>query len=156
MNKIVPGKAPEFLIDVPPYRRPLIGNIVKKVWGRITGFFKVAIPFVLLGCAMVSILYLLGVIQWLSNLLAPIFVIWFGVPAETTGPLIAAFLRKDLAVAQLSAIDESIGMTNYQMITAVVLVSIYFPCVATFAMMLRYYHNSIRISRFASNSRNDR
>jgi len=49
------------------------------------------------------------------------------------GPLIAAFLRKDLAVAQLSAI----AMTPYQMITAVVLVSIYFPCVATFVVMLR-------------------
>ena len=133
LNKIVPGKAPEFLIDVPPYRRPMLSNIGKKVWGRIAGFFKVAIPFVLLGCALVSVLYLLGVIQWLGDFLAPVFVGWFGVPAETAGPLIAAFLRKDLAVAQLSMID----MTPYQMITSVVLVSIYFPCVATFAMMLK-------------------
>jgi ferrous iron transport protein B len=133
LNKIVPGKSPEFLIDVPPYRRPMLGNIGKKVWGRIAGFFKVAIPFVLLGCAVVSVLYLLGVIQWLGAVLAPVFVGWFGVPAETAGPLIAAFLRKDLAVAQLSMID----MTPYQMITSVVLVSIYFPCVATFAMMLK-------------------
>ncbi len=76
---------------------------------------------------------MLGVIDWLAAVLAPIFVGWFGVPAETAGPLIAAFLRKDLAVAQLSTIE----MTEYQMITAVVLVSIYFPCVATFAMMLK-------------------
>ena len=133
LNKVVPGKAPEFLIDVPPYRKPLLGNIAKKVGGRIRGFFTVALPFVLLGCAIVSVLYLLGVIQFIGDLLAPIFVNWFGVPAETAGPLVAAFLRKDLAVAQLSVIE----MTEYQMITAVVLVSIYFPCVATFAMMLK-------------------
>jgi len=133
LNKIVPGRAPEFLIDVPPYRKPLLGNIAKKVGGRIRGFFTVALPFVLLGCAIVSVLYLLGVIQFIGDLLAPIFVNWFGVPAETAGPLVAAFLRKDLAVAQLSVIE----MTEYQMITAVVLVSIYFPCVATFAMMLK-------------------
>jgi len=133
LNKIVPGRAPEFLIDVPPYRRPMLSNIGKKVWGRIAGFFKVAIPFVLLGCAIVNVLYLLGVIQWLGDILAPVFVGWFGVPKETAGPLVAAFLRKDLAVAQLSVIE----MTQYQMITAVVLVSIYFPCVATFAMMLK-------------------
>jgi ferrous iron transport protein B len=133
LNKIVPGEAPEFLIDVPPYRKPLMSNIFKKVWGRLVGFFKVALPFVLLGCAIVGILYMLGVIDWLAAVLAPIFVGWFGVPAETAGPLIAAFLRKDLAVAQLSTIE----MTEYQMITAVVLVSIYFPCVATFAMMLK-------------------
>jgi len=111
----------------------LLGNIAKKVGGRIRGFFTVALPFVLLGCAIVSVLYLLGVIQFIGDLLAPIFVNWFGVPAETAGPLVAAFLRKDLAVAQLSVIE----MTEYQMITAVVLVSIYFPCVATFAMMLK-------------------
>jgi len=133
LNKIVPGKAPEFLIDVPPYRRPLLSNIGKKVGGRVRGFFVVAIPFVLLGSAIVGVLYQLGVIQFLGDALAPVFVGWFGVPKETAGPLIAAFLRKDLAVAQLSAIT----MTPYQMITAVVLVSIYFPCVATFAMMLK-------------------
>ncbi|MHC1574267.1 MAG: nucleoside recognition domain-containing protein [Candidatus Methanogasteraceae archaeon] len=133
LNKVVPGKAPEFLIDVPPYRQPLLSNIAKKVGGRIAGFFKVALPFVMLGCAIVNVLYLLGVIQWIGDAMAPIFVNWFGVPKETAGPLVAAFLRKDLAVAQLSVIE----MTQYQMITAVVLVSIYFPCVATFAMMLK-------------------
>jgi len=48
-------------------------------------------------------------------------------------PLIAGFLRKDLAVAQLSTIE----MTKYQMITSVVLISIYFPCLATFVMILK-------------------
>ncbi len=119
---------------MPPYRRPLLSNIGKKVGGRVKGFFVVAIPFVLLGCALVGVLYQLGVIQFLGDVLAPVFVGWFGVPKETAGPLIAAFLRKDLAVAQLSAIP---GITDYQMVTAVVLVSIYFPCVATFAMMLK-------------------
>ncbi len=134
LNKVIPGKAPEFLIDVPPYRRPMLSNICKKVGGRVKGFFVVAIPFVMLGCAIVGVLYWFGVISVLGDLLAPIFVGWFGVPAETAGPLVAAFLRKDLAVAQLSVIP---GMTDYQMITSVVLVSIYFPCVATFAMMLK-------------------
>ncbi|WOX58681.1 nucleoside recognition domain-containing protein [Methanoculleus receptaculi] len=91
------------------------------------------IPFVLFGVLVVNVLYLAGVIGALADLFEPLFVTWFGVPKETVGPLIAAFLRKDLAVAQLSAI----AMTPYQMITAVVLVSIYFPCVATFVVMLR-------------------
>jgi ferrous iron transport protein B len=133
LNKIVPGRSPQILIDVPPYQMPTRSNVGRKLRMRITSFFKVAIPFVLLGCALVNVLYLAGVIEWLGNTLAPVFVGWFGVPKETAGPLIAAFLRKDLAVAQLSAIE----MTKYQMIMAVVLVSIYFPCVATFAMMLR-------------------
>jgi ferrous iron transport protein B len=133
LNKLIPGRTREILIDVPPYQMPTRRNVGRKLWMRTSGFLKVAVPFVLLGCVIVNVLYLTGVMDWLANALAPLLTQWFGVPKETVGPLIAAFLRKDLAVAQLSAIE----MTSYQMITSVVLVSIYFPCVATFAMILK-------------------
>ena len=133
LNKLTPGKSPEILIDVPPYQKPLWNNIARKLQMRLGGFLKTAVPFVLFGCAIVNILYLTGSIDWLAKALSPLLTGWFGVPGETVGPLIAAFLRKDLAVAQLSAID----MNKYQMITSVVLVSIYFPCVATFVMLLK-------------------
>jgi ferrous iron transport protein B len=133
LNRIIPGENPEILIDVPPYHWPVHDNVAKKLWNRTKGFLKEAVPFVLLGVLLVNLLYLAGVIGALADLLEPLFVTWFGVPKETVGPLIAAFLRKDLAVAQLS----TIAMTPYQMVTSVVLVSIYFPCVATFVMMLR-------------------
>lgn len=132
-NRLIPGENPEILIDVPPYRRPMLENVSRKMKIRTMGFLREAIPFVLLGVLLVNVLYLLGVIGWLSSALAPIFVLWFGVPPETVGPLVAAFLRKDLAVAQLSTIP----MTAYQMFASVILVSIYFPCVATFVMLLK-------------------
>jgi len=133
LNKLVPGKSPEILIDVPPYQKPMWNNIARKLRMRLGGFLKTAVPFVLLGCVIVNILYLAGTIDWLAKTLTPLLTGWFGVPGETVGPLIAAFLRKDLAVAQLSAIE----MSKYQMITSVVLVSIYFPCIATFVMLLK-------------------
>jgi len=133
LDKIVPGKSPELLLDIPPYQKPMLDNVGRKLWMRTSSFFTVAIPFVLLGVIIVNLLYLVGIIDWLAKALSPLLMGWFGVPKETVGPLIAAFLRKDLAVAQLSAIE----MTKYQMITSVVLVSIYFPCVATFVMLLK-------------------
>lgn len=133
LNKLVPGKSPEILIDVPPYQKPMWNNIARKLRMRLGGFLKTAVPFVLLGCVIVNILYLTGTIDWLAKTLTPLLTGWFGVPGETVGPLIAAFLRKDLAVAQLSTIE----MSKYQMITSVVLVSIYFPCIATFVMLLK-------------------
>jgi len=132
-SRLIPGENPEILIDVPPYRWPTSENVSRKLKIRTMGFLREAVPFVLLGILLVNILYLLGVIGWLSSALAPIFVLWFGVPPETVGPLVAAFLRKDLAIAQLSTIP----MTAYQMFASVILVSIYFPCVATFVMLLQ-------------------
>lgn len=133
LNKIIPGKSPEMLLDVPPYQKPMARNVGRKLWTRTKSFFTTAIPFVLLGVVIVNVLYLAGIIDRLANALEPLLSGWFGVPKETVGPLIAAFLRKDLAVAQLSAIE----MTTYQLVTSVVLVSLYFPCVATFAMIIK-------------------
>lgn len=133
LNKVIPGQNPEILVDVPRYHWPVKEYVAKKLWNRTKGFLREAVPFVLFGVLVVNLLYLTGVIDWLAELLEPVFVVWFGVPKETVGPLIAAFLRKDLAIAQLSTIP----MTTYQTIASVVLVTIYFPCVATFVVMLR-------------------
>ncbi len=133
LNKVIPGKSPEILIDIPSYQMPTKRNIVRKVKMRVGGFLKVAVPFVMLGCVIIGILYIAGIMNWMAKVFAPLLTKWFGVPKETVGPLIAAFLRNDLAVAQLTAIK----MTKYQLITSVVLISIYFPCLATFIMMLK-------------------
>jgi ferrous iron transport protein B len=133
LNKIIPGQSPEMLLDVPPYRMPSLKNVTRKLWARIRGFITVAIPFMIFGVFLVNVLYLVGFIDWLANGLEPLLTGWFGVPKETVSPLITAFMRKDLAVAQLSTIE----MSASQLITSVILVSLYFPCVATFAMIIK-------------------
>ncbi len=133
LNRIIPGTTPDIIMDVPVYQRPIMRDVRRKVAMRTKSFLKDAIPFVTLGILIVNILYSQGAIDALARVAAPIFEGWFGVPRQTAGPLIAAFLRKDLAIAQLSAIS----MTKYQLITAIVLVSIYFPCIGTFFMMLK-------------------
>jgi ferrous iron transport protein B len=133
LHKILPGRSPEMLLDVPPYRMPTFRNVSRKLWARVRGFITVAIPFMILGVLLVNVLYLVGVIDWLANSLEPVLTGWFGVPKETVSPLITAFMRKDLAVAQLSAIEMGVA----QLVTSVVLVSLYFPCVATFAMIVK-------------------
>lgn len=133
LDKVIPGKSPEIMTDVPPFRLPTASNVSRKLWVKVKGFFTNAIPFVLLGVGLVNLLYLGGTIDWLSNLFGPVFTGWFGIPKETVAPLIAGFLRKDLAVAQLSAID----MSGFELITSVVIISIYFPCIATFSMIIK-------------------
>ncbi len=133
LNKVIPGRSPEIMTDVPPFRLPRAPNVGRKLWVKVKGFVTTAIPFVLLGVGLVNLLYLGGIITSLSNFLEPVFTGWFGIPKETVAPLIAGFLRKDLAVAQLSAIE----MSGFQLITSVVIISIYFPCIATFAMIIK-------------------
>lgn len=139
LNKIVPGKSPEIIMDVPPYQMPTLKNIMSKLWIRTSGFLLVAVPFVLLGCLIVGIMYLpeVGAMDWLAAVFGPLLMGWFGVPSETVAPLIAGFLRKDLAVGMLGGLMEQGIMTTFQVFTSVILLCIYFPCLATFALMIK-------------------
>jgi len=133
LNKIWPGESPEILMDVPPYRAPQWSNILRKTWSRTRHFLMVAVPFVLLGCAIVMVLYATGAMDTIASGLEGFLAAVFGVPADATASLVVGFLRKDLAIGLLP-ID---AMTNYQVFISVILLTIYFPCLATFAMLLR-------------------
>jgi ferrous iron transport protein B len=137
LNKIVPGKSPEIIMDVPPYQMPTFKNIMSKLWIRTSKFLLVAVPFVLLGCLIVGLMYLTGAMDWLVAVFGPLLMGWFGVPSETVAPLIAGFLRKDLAVGMIGGLMEQGIMTTFQVFTSVVLLCIYFPCLATFALMIK-------------------
>ncbi|HEX74051.1 MAG TPA: ferrous iron transporter B [Dehalococcoidia bacterium] len=133
LNKVWPGESPEILMDVPPYQKPTWRNIGRKMGTRTSHFLMEAVPFFLLGCLIVAVMYLTGAMDWLGNALAPALTGVFGVPEETVAPLVAGFLRKDLAIGLLGGIE----LTTWQMFTSVVLLCIYFPCLATFALMLK-------------------
>ncbi|NQS89519.1 ferrous iron transporter B [Patescibacteria group bacterium] len=133
LSKLVPGESPEILADVPPYQMPTLRNIRMKLWLRTSHFLCIAVPFVILGSLIVGILYLTGAMDKLAWIMGPFLTRWWKVPSATVAPLVAGFLRKDLAVGMLGGIE----MSSYQLFKSVVLLSIYFPCLATFVMLLK-------------------
>ncbi len=133
LTRVVSGESPEIFMEIPPYRRPSMSAIAKKTWMRIWGFLGEAIPFLFLGVLLVNLLYSVGFLQLLGDLFAPFIQGWLGLPSEATTALLVGFLRKDLAIGMLLSLD----MTALQLVIAAVVLTIYFPCVATFAIMLR-------------------
>ncbi len=133
LNRVIKGESPEIFVDIAPYRFPHPKAIGKKVWMRVKWFLKEALPFVLLGVLFVNILYTFGIIQRIGKYTAPVVTSLFGLPEEAVGALIVGFLRKDVAVGMLVPLNLSLK----QLIIASVILATYFPCVATFAAMLR-------------------
>jgi len=133
LNKFVKGSSPEIFMEVPPYRRPSFQAILKKTWMRIRWFIREAIPFLFLGVLIINILYYIGLLQLIGVVLSPVMEILFGLPGAASTSLVIGFLRKDLAVGMLIPL----GMTPLQLVIAVTMLTIYFPCVATFSVLLR-------------------
>ena len=134
MNRFIKGESPEIFLEIPSYRIPSLKATLKKTWMRIRWFLKEAIPFLFLGVLIINILYAIGFLQWLGNGLAPIMQGLFGLPGESSTALVIGFLRKDLATGMLLTIE---GMNALQLVIAAVMLTVYFPCVATFAVLLK-------------------
>jgi len=133
LNKLLSGESPEIFMEIPAYRIPYWGALLKKLWIRVRGFLTDAVPFVLLGVLIVNVLYVLGVIEFVSKFTAPVITGLLGLPKEAVIALIIGFLRKDVAVGMLLPL----GLTMKQAVVASVVLAMYFPCVATFAVLVR-------------------
>lgn len=133
MNRFMKGNSPEILWEIPPYRIPQVGAVLKKLWMRISEFLKEAVPFVLLGIFVVNILYMIGVFNMMAKVFAPVLTGLWGLPKETISALLIGFLRKDVAVGMLGPLN----LSTKQLITACTILAIYFPCMATFMVMIR-------------------
>jgi ferrous iron transport protein B len=133
LKKTIKGTSPEMFVEIPPYRIPYLKGVLKKVLVRLKWFIKEAVPFVLLGVLIANLLYTVGIMQFISRITGPFLTSFLGLPKEAAGALIMGFLRKDLAIGMLIPLN----MTLKQLVIASVVLSMYFPCVAMFSVLLK-------------------
>jgi len=133
LNKLLPGFSPELLLEIPPYRFPPLRIVYKKLWWRIKMFLKEAFPIVLVGVFVINILYMVGVFNFLANISAPVITGLFGLPKEAVSAVVIGFLRKDVAVGMLVPLSLSVK----QLIVACVVLAMFFPCVASFVVLVQ-------------------
>lgn len=137
LNKFVKGESPEIFLEIPPYRRPNLKTILKKTWMRVRWFLKEAIPWLILGVFLIGVLYNIGVTDWLGDIFEPLMEGLFGLPGVASIVLLTGFLRKDLAVGLLLALTSTITFNPMQLVIIATILTIYFPCVATFAVLIK-------------------
>lgn len=133
LNKLIPGFSPELLLEIPPYRLPPLKVLSKKLWARIKGFLLDAVPIMILGVLIVNIVTVAGVFDLIANISAPVVTGLFGLPKEAVTAIVIGFLRKDIAVGLLGPLALSVK----QLVVACVVLSMFFPCIATFTILLK-------------------
>jgi ferrous iron transport protein B len=133
LKRLVKGESPELLLEVPRYRKPDPVTLLKKTWSKAYGFLAEAVPFVILGIFIVNLLYVFGIIDVLSAVFSPILTAVLGLPEGAIVALMLGILRKDLAIGMLLPL----GMSPQQLTIACIILATYFPCIATFVVMLR-------------------
>jgi len=133
LNKIMKGLSPELLLEIPSYHLPPIGVVSKKLWMRVKAFLKDAIPFMLLGILLMNVLFATGAIKIVAKVLSPVITKLMGLPTDVVVALLMGFLRKDVAVGMLAPLE----LTAKQLTVASIVLSVYFPCIAAFIILLK-------------------
>ncbi|KNZ71203.1 ferrous iron transport protein B [Thermincola ferriacetica] len=127
MNRVLPGRSSEFLIDLPPLRVPRLNNVVTKTVTKSYMFLKEATPLFALGALIIGILNVTGILRVLQGLLSPLTVGWLGLPKEAANAFIMGFVRRDFGAAGLASLDLSPSQT----IVALITITIFVPCIAS-------------------------
>jgi ferrous iron transport protein B len=133
LRRLVRGFTPELLLEIPPYRLPSPRAIAQKLWARVRGFFVEAIPLVLGAVLAINLLYSFGLFDAIADFCAPVVTTVLGLPRESVAALAVGFLRKDVALGMLAPL----GLTAGQLVVGSVVLAMFFPCIATFIVLLR-------------------
>ncbi len=133
INRAVKGFSPELLIEIPPYRLPSWQTVLKKLWMRVYGFLHEAVPIILGAVLVMNILYFFGVFDAIADFTAPVVTGLLGLPKEAVTAIVIGFLRKDVALGMLAPL----ALTAEQLVVGSVVLTMFFPCIATFVVLLR-------------------
>lgn len=133
LNTFTKGTTPTLIVEMPPYRLPGLKIQMKKILSRLRGFFIEAVPLMMLGILIIQVLYLAHVIDYLFAIMEPLVVGLWGLPKETASAMLVGLIRKDAAIALLAPLN----LEPMQLVTAVVALVLYFPCVATYSVLAK-------------------
>ncbi|MCK4778175.1 MAG: ferrous iron transporter B, partial [Actinomycetia bacterium] len=136
-SKIIPGEVSDFIIEIPPFRAPLLTNLLVKTIYRIEWYVKEAVPFFLFGTALLFFLDITGILEVLKIIGKPVILGWLNLPVETTESFILGFLRRDYGAAGLYALAGKGILSNTQAFISLVVITLFVPCVANFLIIIK-------------------
>jgi ferrous iron transport protein B len=147
MNRLMPGDKGVLVMEMFPFRRPVLRQVVRKTWRRFREFVWDAAPIILLGSMALGVLYETGWIWDLGTVLGPIVQGLLLLPMVAGLTLVFAVLRKELALQLLlvfatvaaggKVVSIASFMTTSQIVTFAIVNALYIPCVATIAVLGR-------------------
>jgi len=147
-DRLLKGKKIAFISELPPIRIPGWRNLFLKTYFRISWFLKEAMPLFFLGTLTLFLLDKLHLLKVFSNYLSPIVKNGMGLPERTSIIFIMGFFRRDYGAAGLMKMFDNGLITANQAFIALMVVTLFIPCVASLYIMIK--ERGLKISIYIS------
>jgi ferrous iron transport protein B len=147
---LLPGPASEFIVELPPLRRPRAWDLARKTAARAWWFLREATPLFLAGTLLLFLLDRTGLLQGLIAGARPLVTGWLGLPGEAAQVFLLGFLRRDYGAAGLFALARGGAFSTWQLAVALVTLTLFLPCIASFFMMAKElgWRTAVKIAGF--------
>jgi ferrous iron transport protein B len=139
LDRMLPGKSTPLLIELPPLRWPLPRAVMRKTLTKSYWFMREATPWFAAGALIVAVLQVTGGLDAWQRLLRPLMVSWLNLPAEAARAIVMGLVRRDFGAAGL----YDMGLTPAQALVALVVITLFVPCVASIMVMAKEHGTRI-------------
>jgi Fe2+ transport system protein B len=141
--RVLPGDKSDFLLEMPPIRRPMVGNILAKTMARIEWYLKEAVPLFLIGTTLLFVLDAAHLLVWVHRAGEPIVHHMLGFPRDAgisdrvSEALLVGFLRRDFGAAGLLDLARAGRLSPADVAVSMVTITLFIPCVANVFMIAK-------------------
>jgi ferrous iron transport protein B len=145
-SKVFPGETSEFILEVPPMRRPQLKNVMSKTLIRLNWYLREVIPIFVVGTAILFLLDRFNLLTLIARWGQPLVTGWLGLPADITNAFLVGFMRRDFGAVYI--LDAAIGadpiLSLHQILVAMVTITLFMPCFANFLVIAK--ENGMRVA----------
>jgi ferrous iron transport protein B len=136
-----PERGPGQVLEIPPYALPAWRALVSQTWARTSDILTIVTPLLVAGSVLLALLMHVGADAAINTLLLPVTSWWLGLPVALGVPILFGVLRKELSLLMiyqaLGSTEVNTLLDTVQLVTFLVFLTFYIPCVSTFAVMLK-------------------
>ena len=132
---------PGQILDIPRYALPKWRPLLAETWLRTSDVLTIVTPLLIGGSVVLALLHHVGADSVINTLLTPVTSWWMGLPVVLGVPILFGILRKELSLLMiyqaLGTFDVGSLLNWIQIMTLLLFLTFYIPCISTFAVMLK-------------------
>jgi len=141
LRRYVPQTEPGLVQEIPPYALPRGRALLSETWLRTQDILTIVLPLLVAGSVVLALLNHFGADALINAVLQPLTQLWLGLPVVLGVPILFGVLRKELSLLMLYQALGSFDIDRFldpiQLLTLLLFLTFYVPCISTFAVMLK-------------------
>jgi ferrous iron transport protein B len=135
-GSLLPGNSSSFYMEIPPLRLPMLSNVLHKAFIRMWWYFIEILPIFIITSIVLWIGDRAGVLTYIIYSMQPVMSS-LSLPIETAQPFLLGFFRRDYGAAGLYGMATSHSLSKEQLLIASVTLTLFVPCIAQVAVMIK-------------------